>query len=130
MQIILVGVITIYSFLLRVIDLGRPDALVFDEIYYVDGARDLLRYGVEVEGAKPEFIVHPPIGKWLIGAGIEIFGDSSFGWRIIGALLGTLMIVLVAVIAHELFHSQALTVLASALMSLDGLALVHSRTAL
>jgi dolichyl-phosphate-mannose--protein O-mannosyl transferase len=130
MQIILVGVITIYSFLLRVINLGRPDALVFDEIYYVDGARDLLRYGVEVEGAQPEFIVHPPIGKWLIGAGIEIFGDNSFGWRIVGALLGTLMIVLVALIAHELFHSQALTVLASALMSFDGLALVHSRTAL
>lgn len=130
MQIIFVGVITLYSFLLRVINLGRPDALVFDEIYYVDGAKDLLRYGVEVEGAQPEFIVHPPIGKWLIGAGIEIFGDNSFGWRIVGAVLGTLMIVLVALIAHELFHSKALTVLASALMSLDGLALVHSRTAL
>jgi dolichyl-phosphate-mannose-protein mannosyltransferase len=130
MQIIFVGVITLYSFLLRVINLGRPDALVFDEIYYVDGAKDLLRYGVEVEGAQPEFIVHPPIGKWLIGAGIEIFGDNSFGWRIVGAVLGTLMIVLVALIAHELFHSRALTVLASALMSLDGLALVHSRTAL
>lgn len=130
MQIFLVGAITAYSFLLRVINLGRPNALVFDEIYYVDGARDLLKYGVEVEGAKPEFIVHPPVGKWLIGIGIQIFGDTSFGWRIVSAILGTLMIVLIALIAHELFHNPTLTVAASALMSLDGLALVHSRTAL
>jgi dolichyl-phosphate-mannose--protein O-mannosyl transferase len=130
MQIIFVGVITLYSLLLRFINLGRPNALVFDEIYYVDGARDLLKYGVEVDGLKPEFIVHPPVGKWLIGAGIQIFGDNSFGWRFTTALLGALMIILVALIAHELFHSQVLTILASALMSFDGLALVHSRTAL
>ena len=130
MQIIFVGVITLYSLLLRFINLGRPNALVFDEIYYVDGARDLLKFGVEVDGLKPEFIVHPPVGKWLIGAGIQIFGDNSFGWRFTTALLGALMIILVALIAHELFHSQVLTILASALMSFDGLALVHSRTAL
>jgi dolichyl-phosphate-mannose--protein O-mannosyl transferase len=130
MQIIFVGVITLYSFLLRIINLGRPNSLVFDEIYYVDGARDLLKYGVEVDGLKPEFIVHPPVGKWLIGAGIQFFGNDSFGWRFMSALVGTLMIVLIALIAHELFHSQVLTILASALMSLDGLALVHSRTAL
>ncbi len=130
MQIIFVGVITLYSFLLRSINLGRPNSLVFDEIYYVDGARDLLKYGVEVDGLKPEFIVHPPVGKWLIGAGIQFFGNDSFGWRFMSALVGTLMIVLIALIAHELFHSQVLTILASALMSLDGLALVHSRTAL
>ena len=130
MQFLFVGVIALYSLLLRVINLGRPNSLVFDEIYYVDGARDLLKYGVEVDGGKPEFIVHPPIGKWLIGIGIQIFGDSSFGWRIVSAILGTLMIVIIALIAHELFHSAPLTIAASALMSLDGLALVHSRTAL
>jgi dolichyl-phosphate-mannose--protein O-mannosyl transferase len=31
--------------------------------------RDLLKYGVEVTGSKPEFIVHPPLGKWLIALG-------------------------------------------------------------
>ena len=33
------------------------------------------------------FVVHPPLGKWLIGAGMALFGaDSSFGWRITTAL--------------------------------------------
>jgi dolichyl-phosphate-mannose--protein O-mannosyl transferase len=123
-------VIALISFLLRVVHLGRINTFIFDELYYVDGARDLLTYGVEVSGAKPEFVVHPPLGKWLIGLGIKVFGDSGFGWRITSALVGSLMILLVARIAHRLFRNTFLTALASALMALDGLALVHSRTAL
>lgn len=122
--------IALISFFLRVIHLGRIKTFIFDELYYVDGARDLLTYGVEVSGAKPEFVVHPPLGKWLIGLGIKLFGDSGFGWRISSAFVGSLMILLVARIAHRLFRDARLTALASALMALDGLALVHSRTAL
>ena len=71
--------IALLSFILRLVDLGRVKGFIFDEVYYVDGARDLLKYGVEVTGQKPEFIVHPPLGKWLIGLGIQVFGDNSFG---------------------------------------------------
>jgi len=122
--------IALLSFILRLADLGRVKGFIFDEVYYVDGARDLLKYGVEVAGVKPEFIVHPPLGKWLIGLGIQVFGDTGFGWRFTTALIGSLMILLIALIAHRLFRSAILTALASALMAIDGLALVHSRTAL
>jgi dolichyl-phosphate-mannose--protein O-mannosyl transferase len=47
-----------------------------------------------------------------------------------GALLGAAMIVLIALITHRLFRNSYLTIAASALMAMDGLALVHSRTAL
>ena len=122
--------IAVIAFALRLFNLGSVKTLIFDEVYYVDGARDLLRYGVEVSGVEPEFIVHPPLGKWLIAIGIKIFGDTPFGWRFVTALVGSLMILLIALIAHRLFRNPYLTALASALMSLDGLALVHSRTAL
>ena len=122
--------IAIASFLLRIFNIASIKSLIFDEIYYVDGARDLLKYGVEVTGKNPEFVVHPPVGKWLIGAGIKIFGDNPLGWRFATALVGSLMILIVAAIAHRLFYSPLLTALASALMAVDGLALVHSRTAL
>jgi dolichyl-phosphate-mannose--protein O-mannosyl transferase len=122
--------IAIGAFFLRVINLGNPKGFVFDEVYYVDGARDYLRYGVEVAGSKPEFVVHPPIGKWCIALGIKVFGDSEFGWRIAAAVAGTLIILIAARLAHELFYSPFLTAITAALMAFDGLLLVHSRTAL
>ena len=123
-------VIALISFLLRLTNLGSVKTFIFDEVYYVDGARDLLKYGVEVTGSKPEFVVHPPIGKWMIGIGIKLFGDNPVGWRISTAFIGSLMILMIALVAHRLFRSPLLTGLASALMAIDGLALVHSRTAL
>ena len=122
--------IALASFVLRIFNLGSPKGLVFDEVYYVDGARDLLKYGVEVNGSNPEFIVHPPVGKWLIASGIKVFGDSEFGWRFASAVFGTLLILVFARLVHVLFYSPLLTALGAALMSLDGLLLVHSRTAL
>ncbi len=122
--------IALASFALRLFNIASIKTMIFDEVYYVDGARDLLKYGVEVSGSKPEFVVHPPIGKWMIGLGIKLFGDNPLGWRFATALVGSLMILIVALIAHRLFYSPLLTALASALMAVDGLALVHSRTAL
>ncbi len=122
--------IALASFVLRIINLGLPKGFVFDEVYYVDGARDLLKYGVEVDGTNPEFIVHPPVGKWLIASGIKLFGDSEFGWRFASVVFATLLILLFARLVHVLFYSPLLTGLGAALMALDGLLLVHSRTAL
>ena len=127
---IYVGVIALIGLALRLFNLGTPKGFVFDELYYVDGARDYLAHGVEVSGDDPEFVVHPPVGKWLIALGIKVFGDSEFGWRFSGAILGTVMIVLIALIAQRLFRNSFLTIAASFLMAVDGLALVHSRTAL
>ena len=119
-----------FSAAVRFVNLSRPKKLVFDEIYYVDGARDFLKYAVEVEKGKSEFIVHPPIGKWVIASGIKLFGDNPFGWRFSTALLGTLSILFVYLIAKHLFYSEKWALLSAALVSLDGLHLVMSRTAL
>ena len=125
-----VGAIALFALVLRLLNLGTPKGFIFDEVYYVDGARDYLKYGVEVTGADPEFVVHPPIGKWLIALGIKIFGDNEFGWRFMGALLGSVMVILIALVAQRLFRNAFLTISAGALIAMDGLALVHSRTAL
>lgn len=122
--------IAIASLVLRLVNLGSTKGFIFDEVYYVDGARDLLKFGVEVSGSSPEFVVHPPVGKWLIAGGIAIFGDNEFGWRFATALIGTLLILIFARLVHVLFYSPLLTALGAALMALDGLLLVHSRTAL
>ena len=123
-------VITFLAFLLRIFNLSTPKGLVFDEIYYVDGARDYLKYGVEVSKGAPEFVVHPPVGKWLIATGIKLFGNNEFGWRIAVAVAGTLTVYLTARIAQRIFHENKWATLAALLMALDGLNLVMSRTAL
>jgi dolichyl-phosphate-mannose--protein O-mannosyl transferase len=118
------------GFLLRVINLATPKGLVFDEVYYVDAARDFLAFGVEVSDDEAEFVVHPPLGKWFIAIGIRLFGDNEFGWRFSTAVAGTISIILIGLIAQKLFRSQFLTLLATFLATVDGLALVHSRTSL
>ena len=47
--------------------------------------------------------VHPPLGKWMTGMGIKAFGMDAFGWRFPSAVAGTLIAVMVALIAQLLF---------------------------
>ena len=64
------------------LSLGRPLELVFDEIFY---ARDACWYVVGNEAVcgitDLASRTHPPLGKWLIGAGIAAFGYEPTGWR-------------------------------------------------
>lgn len=117
---------------LRLWHLATPKGYVFDEVYYAKNAHSLVLHGVEIDPKTNtgEFIVHPPIGKWLIGAGIKVFGYNEFGWRISSAVIGATSIVLIYWVAKKLFNNFFLSCSAAILMSADGLHLVHSRTAL
>jgi dolichyl-phosphate-mannose--protein O-mannosyl transferase len=127
---LILGLILLLAALIRFWNLGTPDKLVFDEIYYVDGAKDYLSNGVETTKGAAEFVVHPPVGKWLIALGIQILGDSPAGWRLSAAIFGTFSILLIYFVAIRLFNSQFLALVSAGLMSIDGLHLVMSRTAL
>ncbi|MEY3378709.1 MAG: hypothetical protein RLZZ125_286 [Actinomycetota bacterium] len=127
---LILGLILLLTALIRFWNLGTPDKLVFDEVYYVDGAKDFLTNGVETTKGAAEFVVHPPVGKWLIALGIQILGDSPAGWRLSAAIFGTFSILLIYFVALRLFSSQFLALVSAGLMSIDGLHLVMSRTAL
>ena len=130
-QILPISIITIFSLIIRIWHLNLPKGYIFDEVYYAKDANSLIQHGVELnEQGGAEFIVHPPLGKWLIGIGIKIFGNNEFGWRIIPALVGTACVILIYLIAQRLFNSFFLSSTAAVLMALDGLALVMSRVAL
>lgn len=116
---------------LRLWNLGSPKGYIFDEVYYAKNANSLVKHGVELEAnGAAEFIVHPPVGKWLIGLGIKAFGNNEFGWRFASALIGALSIVLIFYVTQQLFSNYFLSSSAAFLTLLDGLHLVHSRTAL
>lgn len=109
----------------RFVDLGHPDRIYFDETYYAVDAAQLLERGVE-EG----FVVHPPVGKWVIAAGIAILGDTPVGWRAPVALAGTLTVLACYAAGLRLFRRRGVAALAGLLLALDGLALTMSRIAM
>jgi dolichyl-phosphate-mannose--protein O-mannosyl transferase len=152
-------VIMIFGGLLRFWRLGDPHRLIFDETYYVKEAESFLRYGVEVgfkaslssdpnkrneaadklfnagnldiRGPDPEFVVHPPVGKWMIAAGEWLLGPTnSWGWRLAAAVVGTLSILMIGRIARRMFRSTLLGGVAALLLAVDTQELVHSRVSI
>jgi dolichyl-phosphate-mannose--protein O-mannosyl transferase len=126
-----ISAILTFALSFRLWRLDSPKGYIFDEIYYAKNAYSLISSGVELdqEGGA-EFVVHPPLGKWLIGIGIKLFGNNEFGWRSSSALFGSASVLLIYLIAKRLFKSEFLALSAALLMALDGLSLVMSRVAL
>ncbi|MBS6434476.1 MAG: phospholipid carrier-dependent glycosyltransferase, partial [Rothia mucilaginosa] len=141
--------IVLLAGVLRFYNLAHPNAIVFDETYYAKDAYSYVHYGYELSWTKdanasfvaghpsgilpdsPEYVVHPPLGKWMIAAGMAIFGDNNpFGWRVSAALIGTLSVALIAYAAWLLFRSVTVSTIAALLATVDGLMLVESRLAL
>ncbi|MGQ4415944.1 dolichyl-phosphate-mannose--protein mannosyltransferase [Streptomyces sp. SAS_269] len=134
--------------LMRFWHLGSPRAVIFDETYYAKDAWALVHRGFEVNWDKnanaavlqthghlaiptdAAYVVHPPVGKYVIGLGELVFGFDPFGWRFMTALLGTLSVLLLCRIGRRMFRSTFLGCLAGALMAVDGLHFVMSRTSL
>ncbi|HEY7222152.1 MAG TPA: phospholipid carrier-dependent glycosyltransferase [Micromonosporaceae bacterium] len=139
---------------LRFVKLGFPPSLVFDEVYYAREGQQMLDHGVEwryeyddqgniTADDGPDYVVHPPLGKWIIALGIKISRDwfhdapviptvssGSFGWRLMPAVFGVLSILIVTRTARRMFRSTVLGATAGLLMALDGMEMVLSRTAI
>jgi dolichyl-phosphate-mannose-protein mannosyltransferase len=132
-------IVCLMSIGLRFWGLGRFNVFVFDEVYYAKFANNYLTN-------TPFFNSHPPLSQYLIAIGIWI-GDrlpigqdttntltgslhSTFSYRWMNALFGSLIPPLVAALAYQLSQRMSYAFLAALFISLDGLFLVDSRYAL
>ncbi|MDR1834033.1 MAG: phospholipid carrier-dependent glycosyltransferase [Propionibacteriaceae bacterium] len=144
--------ITLFGLVVKLVNLGYPNKLVFDETFYAKDAYTLIQTGAErswpeeVNGTpvndvvvsgnvnvfedNPAFVVHPPLGKWLIGLGEQLFGMNSFGWRFSAAIAGSVMVLLPIRLGRRIARSTWIGALAGLLLTLDGLTFVMSRVAL
>ncbi|CAM3316230.1 dolichyl-phosphate-mannose--protein mannosyltransferase [Stackebrandtia soli] len=129
---ITVAIVTAFGAALRLVGLTHPKGLIFDEVYYAQDAHQMLAHGVEwnVDAATGSYVAHPPLGKWCIALGEWLFGYGEFGWRISSVVAGVVSILLVTLLTRRLTGSTMLGGAAGLLMSMDGLHLVLSRTAL
>lgn len=121
--------IVLLAALARLINLGFPERLVFDEVYYVPEGEQILRYGFE-ENRAYYFIVHPPFGKWNIALGEWLFGYTPTGWRFSSVVAGLVAVVLLSFVVRRLTRSTFLGLAAALMLAFDSLSFVLSRTGL
>lgn len=142
--------VALFALFLRLHDLAVPAKAAFDEVYYSCDAQMLLQYGYEHAHLKDNvcvvdetvtetagFVVHPPLGKWLIAMGEWIYGynpnggaRAAFGWRIAAVVFGALSVLVLCRLGRRLFRSTLLGCFAGGLLALDGLHFVQSRVAM
>jgi dolichyl-phosphate-mannose--protein O-mannosyl transferase len=133
--------VTLVAFFLRLYRLGTPAKDAFDEVYYRCDAKMLLQYSYEhshtappdcVAEGGPSFIVHPPLGKWMIALGQQLFGgpDDHFASRIMAVIVGSLSVLIVCRVGRRMFRSTLLGCIAGGLLTLDGMHFVQSRIAM
>jgi dolichyl-phosphate-mannose--protein O-mannosyl transferase len=140
--------VTLVAIVARLWALGDPHSLIFDETFYVKDAWTLLHKGWEAAWPAnidqafadgdvnsytndPEFVAHPPFGKWMMAVGLAIFGaENAVGWRISTAVVGILAVVLLMLIAKRMFRSTLIASVAGFIMAIDGNAIVMSRVAI
>ncbi|OGO56603.1 MAG: hypothetical protein A2V85_02125 [Chloroflexi bacterium RBG_16_72_14] len=116
---------------LRLYQLGSPDRLVFDEVYYAQDACLYLGWDEATCGVGTEASwMHPPLGKWLIALGIGLLGYDPVGWRVSAAIAGIVTVGLLYLLARRLTGSGLAAVLAAGVLALDPLSVVSSRVAM
>jgi dolichyl-phosphate-mannose-protein mannosyltransferase len=126
---VLCTVLAAASLISRLVHISYPRVPMFDEAYYPPEARELLTWGHEYNRGYT-FIVHPPLGKWLIAGGEQLFGYTSLGWRFPSAVAGTITVVVLARLTRRLTGSTFLGLVAGLLLALDGFSFVLSRIGL
>jgi dolichyl-phosphate-mannose-protein mannosyltransferase len=71
--------------------------MYFDEVYFARSAENYVNHQI------PDERTHPPLGKLIQAIGVAVFGETSFGWRIMGVVFATLMIPLMYLLGKKLF---------------------------
>jgi len=97
--------------------------LYFDEIYFVRTAVEHIGHIEPYENS------HPPLGKEIIAASILAFGMSPFGWRLMGAIFGVLMLVVMYVFIKNMFGKTIIAVCGTLLLGFDFMRFVQTRIA-
>jgi len=95
----------------------------FDEIYHA-------RTGYEfIHGLYTYEWTHPPLGKWFISLGIQMFGMCPFGWRIMGTIFGILMVPAIYLFGKRLFNKTSLATIACIMFTFDFMHFAQTRIA-
>ena len=125
------------SVVLRIIWLDKPAGLlIFDEAYYVNVARILLRLPQQpnmwpsaIPGIDSVNQEHPLLAKLLIALSTGLLGDNAWGWRIPSVVFGVVAIFALYLLLKKTSNNPLIAIIGAFLFSFDTLVFVHSRIA-
>ena len=126
-------VLCLASFL-RIYNLSYPKVYIFDEVYHAFTAREYLHnnkaawewWTTPPKGVAYEW-THPPVAKYGMVAGMLLFGEDSFGWRIGSAIAGVLSVLGLYKLVLTLTKNRRAALLSAFFVSIEGLHLSQSR---
>jgi dolichyl-phosphate-mannose-protein mannosyltransferase len=132
---LLPGILFVVAIALFAPRLEVPGGYVFDEVYhaytagqYAAGNHDAYLWNTHAPREGVAYMWnHPPAGILFMAAGITIWGDDPFGWRIGSAIFGAAGVVLAYLLALAITGRKPVAVIAAALLLVDGLYVVQSR---
>ena len=102
---------------------GYQARTVWDEVTMARSANEL------INGVEPYERAHPPLGKSLIGVGIQLFDMTPFGWRFMNALAVALLPVLLFIGGRWLTGKRIGAYLAAVLAVFELMFFIHGRWA-
>jgi dolichyl-phosphate-mannose-protein mannosyltransferase len=112
------------TLIMHLVIIAFPPELILDEMHYIPEARNIIE---NQEIVRPE---HPPLGKLFFVAGIELFGDNPWGWRLFPVIFGTVTIVLFYFLCRRLEMSPNATNIATFLLALENISFVQASVAM
>jgi len=119
---IIISALLILAAITRFWHLGHPNEIVFDEVHFVAQGRHYLH-------GESFLDPHPPLAKLIIAAGIFIFGDHPWSWRVGNATLGTAIVGITYLLGRRMSGSRLVGAIAGAIILCDGMYLVDSHYA-
>ena len=123
-DLLIAGAFALMALALFIWRIGAPAKLDFDESHYVPAARALLALDL-LPNAE-----HPPLGKLLIALGMALFGDNPFGWRIMSALFGALLVFIAWMATRWLFLRRPAAIMAGILLLFSQTLYIQARIAM
>jgi predicted membrane-bound dolichyl-phosphate-mannose-protein mannosyltransferase len=101
-----------------------PNQPIYDEGFYVDDARSILKGQGELR------LEHPPLGKLIVAGGLLAFGDNPIGWRGPAVVFGAVNLWLFYFICRELRMSRRTAYFATFLLTFENMNFVQSSIAM
>ena len=116
------------SFAICIVNYAYPAEKIFDEIYYARSGEEYLKHVEQFEWT------HPPITKLIITLSMMLFGglhggDTSYGWRFLNVVVGSLMVGLLYAFTKRLCGSTLFAGIAAGFLLFDGFHFAQSRIA-